>query len=195
MAKGNGKPDLDLEHELPEGDGRDDVQPEAGAPENQSRVADAGPQDELRKARAERDALYDRLARLQADFENQRKRIAKEQADYKDYAVADAITALLPIVDSFDRAIKTGGGSADDFRSGVELINRQFHDALGKLGVQPIEAQGALFDPHLHQAVQMVETDEVPDHHVLEELQRGYKLKDRLLRPAMVRVASNPRSK
>jgi molecular chaperone GrpE len=195
MAKGNGKPDLDLEHELPEGDGRDDVQPGGGAPENQSRVVEAGPQDELRKARAERDALYDRLARLQADFENQRKRIAKEQADYKDYAVADAITALLPIVDSFDRAIKTGSGSADDFRSGVELINRQFHDALGKLGVQPIEAQGALFDPHLHQAVQMVETDEVPDHHVLEELQRGYKLKDRLLRPAMVRVASNPKSK
>ena len=195
MAKGNGKPDLDLEHELPEGDGRDLVQPDAGAPENQSRVAEGGVQDELRKARAERDALYDRLARLQADFENQRKRIAKEQADYKDYAIADAITALLPIVDSFDRAIKTGGGSGSDFRSGLELINRQFHDALGKLGVQPIEAQGTLFDPHLHQAVQMVETDEVPDHHVLEELQRGYKLKDRLLRPAMVRVASNPKSK
>jgi molecular chaperone GrpE len=102
---------------------------------------------------------------------------------------------LLPIIDSFDRAIKTTGGSPDDLRSGVELINRQLHDALSKLGVQPIDAQGAAFDPHLHQAVQMVETDEVPDHHVLEELQRGYKLKDRLLRPAMVRVASNPKGK
>ena len=192
MAKGNGKPDLDLEHELPEGDGRD-VLPEAGAPENQSNVD--GSQEELRKLRAERDALYDRLARLQADFENQRKRAAKEQAEYKDYAIADAIKSLLPIIDSFDRAIKTTGGSSDDLRSGVELINRQLHDALSKLGVQPIEAQGAPFDPHLHQAVQLVETTDVPDHQVIEELQRGYKLKDRLLRPAMVRVASNPRSK
>lgn len=194
MAKGNGKPDLDLEHELPEGDGQD-VLPDAGAPENQSRVAEAGPQEELRKLRSERDALYDRLARLQADFENQRKRIAREQAEYKDYAIADAIKALLPIVDSFDRAIKTGGGANDDFRSGVELINRQLHDVLAKLGVQPIEAEGTTFDPHLHQAVQMVETTEIPDHQVIEELQRGYKLKDRLLRPAMVRVASNSRSK
>ncbi len=195
MAKGNGKPNLDLDHELPEGDGRD-VLPEAGAPENQAdAAAGAASGEELRKLRAERDALYDRLARLQADFENQRKRSAREQADYKEYAVADAIRALLPIIDSFDRAIKTTGGSPEDLRSGMELINRQLHDALSKLGVQPIEAQGTQFDPHLHQAVQMVETEAVPDHQVIEELQRGYRLKDRLLRPAMVRVASNPNSK
>lgn len=196
MAKGNGKPDLDLEHELPAGDGSEgDVAPDAGAPENQSAVAEAGPPDEVRKLKAERDVLYDRLARQQADFENQRKRIAKEQAEYKDYALADAIRQLLPIVDSFDQAIKHEGGEDKDFRSGVELINRQLHDALAKLGALPIPAVGEPFDPYLHQAVQLVDTDEIADNHVLEELQRGYKLKDRLLRPAMVRVARNPKSK
>ena len=190
MAKGNGKPDLDLEHELPPGEDDDNGQ-EAGTPAAQPPGAEGGPQNELRKLKTERDMLYDRLARLQADFENQRKRLAKEQSDYKDYALAEAIKELLPIVDSFDRAIKHEGGEDKDFRSGVELINRQFHDALAKLGVKPIPAQGEPFDPHLHQAVQMVDTDEVPDNHVIDELQRGYKLKDRLLRPAMVRVARN----
>ena len=194
MAKGNGKPDLDLEHELPPAED-DDTSPEASVPQAQAPAGEGGPQDELRKLKAERDMLYDRLARLQADFENQRKRLAKEQADYKEYALADAIKELLPIVDSFDRAIKHEGGEDKDFRSGVELINRQLHDALAKLGVRPIPAQGEPFDPHVHQAVQIVDTDEVADNHVLDELQRGYRLKDRLLRPAMVRVARHPKSK
>jgi len=193
MAKGNGKPDLDLEHELPPAE-NDGAQEESGVPPP-SPAAAGGDGDELPKLKAERDMLYDRLARQQADFENQRKRMAKEQADYREYALADAIKELLPIVDSFDRAIKHEGGEDRDFRSGVELINRQLHDALAKLGVKPVAAQGEPFDPHLHQAVQMVDTDEVEDNHVLDELQRGYKLKDRLLRPAMVRVARNPRSK
>lgn len=194
MAKGNGKPDLDLEHELPpaENDGSESQQ---GSPAQSQASTEAAPPDELRTLKAERDLLYDRLARMQADFENQRKRMAKEQADHREYALADAIKELLPIVDSFDRAIRHEGGEDKDFRSGVELINRQLHDALSKLGVRPIPAQGEVFDPHLHQAVQMVDTDEVEDNHVLDELQRGYKLKDRLLRPAMVRVARNPRAK
>lgn len=193
MAKGNGKPDLDLEHELPPGedDGSDRQQESAPA----AQPPETGESEELRKLKAERDLLYDRLARQQADLENQRKRMAKEQADFREYALADAIKELLPIVDSFDRAIKHEGSEDKDFRSGVELINRQLHDALSKLGVRPIPAQGEPFDPHLHQAVQMVDTDEVEDNLVLDELQRGYKLKDRLLRPAMVRVARNPRSK
>ncbi len=195
MAKGNGKPDLDLEHELPpaEDDGNNGQQ--GSTAQAAPGVAEPAPQDELRKLKSELDVLYDRLARQQADFENQRKRLAKEQADYREYALADTIKELLPIVDSFDRAIKHEGGEDKDFRSGVELINRQLHDVLAKLGVRPIPAQGEPFDPHLHQAVQMVDTDEVADNHVLEELQRGYKLKDRLLRPAMVRVARNPKSK
>ena len=187
MAKGNGKTDiqnLDAEHELPaaEEDGFEEKTAE--------RPAAAGAEDEIKTLRQERDVLYDRLARLQAEFDNARKRAAREQSEFREYAVADAIKALLPIVDSFDRALEAHAGE-ENFR-GIELINRQFHDALAKLGVRPIPAAGEPFDPHLHQAVEMVDTSDAPDHTVLEELQRGYKLKDRLLRPAMVRVARNP---
>jgi len=105
----------------------------------------------------------------------------------------DALQSLLPILDSLDRALKTDAVSLQDFRSGIELIDKQFHDALARLSVEPIPAAGEVFDPNLHQAVQMVETDEVEDHHVIDELQRGYRIKDRLLRPAMVRVADNPK--
>ena len=143
--------------------------------------------------RAERASYLDLAARLQADFDNYRKRNAKEQQDYRDYALADALRSLLPILDSLDRALKTNAASLEDFHAGIELIDKQFHDALAKLGVQPIEAEGAVFDPNLHQAVQMVDTDEAEDNHVLDEMQRGYKLKERLLRPAMVRVARNPK--
>ena len=107
--------------------------------------------------------------------------------------MAEAIKSLLPILDSLDRALKTSAASVEDFRSGIELIDKQFHDALARLGVEPIPAEGETFDPNLHQAVQMVDTDEVEDNHVIDELQRGYKMKDRLLRPAMVRVARNPK--
>jgi molecular chaperone GrpE len=103
------------------------------------------------------------------------------------------LKTLLPILDSLDRALKTSAASLEDFHQGIELIDKQFHDALSKLGVEPVPAEGEAFDPNLHQAVQMVDTDEVEDNHVIDELQRGYKLKDRLLRPAMVRVARNPK--
>lgn len=179
MTDGNGTTnpeDLDMEHELP-----------AAEPgEVQVSTLEA----ELRKVKAERDALLDRMARLQAEFDNARKRAAKEQQDYRDFALAEAIKTLLPILDSFDRALKSQA-SGDDFRSGMELIDRQLHDALAKLGVGEIEAQGKPFDPNLHQAVQMVESDEADDNQVIDELQRGYSLKGRLLRPAMVRVARN----
>jgi molecular chaperone GrpE len=168
---------LDLEHELPSAETE-----EASAVES-----------ELEALRAEKANYLDRLARLQAEFDNFRKRNTRDQQDFRDYALAEALKLLLPILDSLDRALKTGGVSLQDFRSGIELIDKQFHDALGKLGVEPIPAEGEVFDPNLHQAVQMVETNEVEDHRVIDELQRGYRLKDRLLRPAMVRVASNPR--
>ncbi len=186
MAGTNGKADLDpqtldAEHELP------------AAEEEGSKAAVSEQQEELERARQERDAMLDRLARLQAEFDNYRKRLAREQQEFRDYALADAIKQLLPVVDSFDRALATEARDSDEFHSGIELINRQLHDALAKLGVQPIAAKGEPFDPNLHQAVQMVETDEAEDHHMFDELQRGYKLKDRLLRPAMVRVATNPK--
>ncbi len=177
---------LELDHELPPGEDGD--APQGAAVQT---TGSAVPESELEKVKAERAAYLDRAARIQAEFENFRKRQAREQQEFREYAVADAIKSLLPILDSLDRALKTKAVSLEDFRSGIELIDKQFHDALAKLGVEPLEAEGQPFDPNVHQAVQMVETDEVEDNHVIDELQRGYKLKDRLLRPAMVRVARN----
>ncbi|MGO9405561.1 MAG: nucleotide exchange factor GrpE [Terriglobales bacterium] len=193
MAKGNGKTDgkiglshEELEHELPAGEGEDE-----GAPGSTvAGAAEVSAISETEKLKAERDALLDRLARLQAEFDNARKRSVREQQEFREFAAADVIKNFLPILDSFERALKAGGDSSD-FRSGIELIYRQFQDALQKMGVQPIVAMGQAFDPRVHEAVEMVDTTEVADHHVFDELQRGYKYKDRLLRPAMVRVARN----
>jgi molecular chaperone GrpE len=160
-------------------------------PGDDGKAGSTEPESELEKARQQCAAYLDRAARIQAEFDNYRKRAAREQQDYRDYALADALKTLLPILDSLDRALKTNAASLEEYRSGIELIDKQFHDALAKLGVQPVTAQGESFDPNLHQAVQMVDTDEAADNHVIDELQRGYKLKDRLLRPAMVRVARN----
>ncbi|MGE5726174.1 MAG: nucleotide exchange factor GrpE [Acidobacteriota bacterium] len=191
MARGNGKSemepqDLDLEHELPPAEETASEQAATPAAEDAAAL-----RAELEKLQAERNLLLDRMARLQAEFDNARKRAAREQQEYKDYALADALKNLLPIVDSFDRALQTKVQKPEDFRAGVELIRKQFQDALEKLGLRPIPAEGEPFDPRLHEAIEMVDSNEVKDHHVLDELQRGYKLKDRLLRPSMVRVARN----
>ena len=179
---------LDLEHELPPADG-DDRPPESSAGAVDAEIA--GPGAELQKLKAERDSLLDRLARAQAEFENARRRASKEQQEFREYAAADAIKPLLPVLDSFERALQVKS-EPGDFRSGVELIYKQLQDALAKMGVQSIAAKGEQFDPHVHEAIEMIETRDAADHEVIEELQRGYKLKDRLLRPAMVKVASNP---
>ena len=194
MAKTNGKSqvdpqELDLEHELPASDKADEQGQSAGA-ESSAPAADTS---ELQKLRSERDTLLDRLARSQAEFENARKRAAKEQQEFRDFATADAIKALLPAIDSFERALNAPTSQPSEFRNGVELIYKQLQDALAKLGVRPVPAKGQRFDPHVHEAIEMVETSDVPDHQVIDELQKGYKLKDRLLRPAMVRVAQNPK--
>ncbi len=193
MKKANGKSEtemagLDLEHELPPADG-DETSSEVAAG-GVAAAASAGGA-ELEKLKAERDSLLDRLARAQAEFENARRRASKEQQDFRDYAAADAIKPLLPVLDSFDRALQVKSEPAD-FRSGVELIYKQLQDALAKVGVKAIPAKGEPFDPHVHEAIEMVETTDAADHEVIEELQRGYKIKDRLLRPAMVKVAKNP---
>ncbi len=195
MNKGNGKTDTrflekeGVEHELPSGDGAE----EPGSAGDLAAQADGGavlPESE--KLKAERDALIDRLARLQAEFDNARKRAVREQQEFREFAAAEVIKNLLPTLDSFERALKAGG-NASEFRNGIELIYRQFQDALQKIGVQPIAALGQPFDPRVHEAIEMVDTTEVPDHQVVDELQRGYKYKERLLRPAMVRVARNAR--
>lgn len=201
MSKTNGKADVrveekrqraDLEHELPVADPGDGFEETSGAGGEQEIAASATGtpgETEIKKLREERDVLFDRLARLQAEFDNYRKRAAKENSDFREYAVADAARSLLPVIDNLALAIKNASAHPEDFRKGVELIYKQLQSALEKMNVQRIPAQGEPFDPRLHEAIEMVESDEVPDHHVLEELQPGYRMKDRLLRPAMVRVA------
>ena len=195
MVRRNGKSEvdaaeLDAEHELPAAaDPREDASVASAPPQ----AAREGRDSEFDKIKAERDTLIDRLARLQAEFENARKRGVREQQEFREYALADAMKAILPSLDSFERALQTSAADKSELRGGVELIYRQLQDALAKLGLRPIPAKGEPFDPHLHEAVEMVDTSEAEDHHVLDELQRGYKLKDRLLRPSMVRVARNSR--
>src|SRR5881394_532592 len=156
VNKGNGKseadgrgPALDVDHELPAG--------EAGAPE-----AASGPavvESELQKVLAERDSLYDRLARQQAEFDNYRKRATREQQDFRQYAVSDALKQFLPVLDSFDRALAVAAeGNDEKLRSGVELVRKQMLDTLARLGVTPIEAEGAVFDPQVHEAIEIVDT-------------------------------------
>ena len=180
---------LDLERELPAGND-EDGSASTGSAGNPSAVVE-GLGTELQRLRAERDSLLDRLARAQAEFENARRRASKEQQEFRDYAAVDVIKPLLPVLDSFERALRAKSDAAD-FRGGIELIYKQLQDALAKLGVRPVAAVGEPFDPHHHEAIEMVETTDAADHEVLEELQRGYKFKDRLLRPAMVKVANNP---
>ena len=189
MARSNGKTEvetqLDGEHELPPADRMEDP---SAATAGASTSAEGG---ELQKLKAERDSLLDRLARMQADFENARKRAVRDQQEFREFAMADGIKALLPVLDSFERALQAGVKEKSELRNGVELIYKQLQDALGKLGLQAIPAKGEAFDPRWHEAIEMVDTADVPDHQVIDELQHGYKLKDRLLRPAMVRVARN----
>jgi len=193
MSRTNGKSEvepqeLDATRELP---ASENAEEDPATIDTASRVSTES--SELQKVKGERDMLIDRLARLQAEFENARKRTAREQQDFREYAVTDAIKALLPTLDSFERALQTGAAEKSEFRSGIELIYKQLQDALQKLGLRAIPAKGEPFNPHLHEAIEMVETANVPDHQILEELQRGYKLKDRLLRPSMVKVARNPK--
>lgn len=147
---------------------------------------------ELDTLKAERDQLLDRLARLQAEFENARKRAERERQDFRDYATGNVVEQFLPVLDNFELAFKSTG-SAEQLRQGVELIVKQMEEILRQLQVNPIPSVGEAFDPRIHEALGSVERDDLPDQHVAEEIRRGYKLRERLLRPAMVRVVHNPK--
>jgi molecular chaperone GrpE len=156
-----------------------------------------GPEDaaetvDVEALKTERDALQDRLLRTAAEFDNYRKRIDRERREQADSAAASLLTEVLPVVDNLERALQAPAGpESASYRAGVELIHRQLIDLLRKRGVTPIEALGADFDPRIHQAVSQETSDAHRDGEVMEELQRGYMLGDRLLRPAMVKVAKS----
>jgi molecular chaperone GrpE len=147
------------------------------------------------KLQAERKELYERLLRKQAELENLRKRTQREKEEFRQHAAEELVRALLPTLDSFERALKHRDASApESLYQGMELIYRELRDILGRAGLTPIETAGKLFDPHLHQAVETVADPERNDQEIIEELQRGYKLKHRLIRPAIVKVAVRPRA-
>ena len=144
--------------------------------------------DPLEEVRRERDGLQDRLLRTAAEFDNYRKRMDRERRDLAEYTAGEVIGELLPIIDNLERALQAAAED-DPLRKGVELIHRQMLDLLRKRGVKPIESLGLDFDPNFHQAVIHEVSADHREGEVMEELQRGYVVGERLLRPAMVKVA------
>ncbi len=142
--------------------------------------------------REENQKLRDQYLRSRADFENFRKRVEREKSEYFRYALADTLREILPALDNFERALGTDTATQEDFRKGVEMIYKQLSDALGRAGLKAIDPAGEPFDPALHEAIARYETADAEPHTVFDVLQKGYLLHDRLLRPAMVRVAVAP---
>jgi molecular chaperone GrpE len=168
-------------------EGRDGTQTNSGE-------ATAQLQSEVDRLKGERDQSVERLARLQAEFENARKREARERTDFREFAVSGAVEQFLPVLDNFQLALGSAG-SVDQLRAGIELIVKQMEEVLRSLNVVPVETVGTKFDPRVHEALESVDRSDLPDHQVLEEVRRGYRIRDRLLRPALVRIVNNPQQK
>ena len=159
-------------------------------PEASPEVGEPVARAEYNLLKAERDQLLDRLARVQAEFDNARKRAEREKVEFRDIATGNVVDQFLPVMDNFQLALNATG-NAEQLRSGVALIVKQMEEVLQKMQVSAIPSVGEPFDPRVHEALGSVERDDIPDQHVAEEIRRGYRLRDRLLRPALVRVAHN----
>jgi molecular chaperone GrpE len=168
----------------------DDARAE-GRAETGTTAADPTP-EQIETLRRERNEYYDLLLRKTAEFDNYRRRVERERTEASDRAVADLLRSLLPVLDDLERALRAAASTegVDAYREGVELIRKQLVDLLRKRGVTALEVVGHDFDPHLHQAVTREVSTTHRDGEVIEDLQKGYLLGERLLRPAMVRVAA-----
>ena len=176
----NGLATEDLSSERPS----EPVEPESAVRDLPDSSAE---RDRLSKEKSE---LQELLQRRQAEFENYRRRVERERTEIFEYAAMDTVKALLPVLDDFERALKVE--SADkEYARGMELIYQRLYETLKKLGLEPITEDVPIFNPHIHHAVEMVDTKDHPDQTILDEYQRGYYFKGRLLRPAMVKVAVN----
>jgi molecular chaperone GrpE len=185
--------DYDFTTEQLFGSGEAETDEAAGGPDTAELIATRA---ELRRVEAENAELKDRLARRQADFENYRKRVERERSETYNRVVADVAAKLLPVLDNLKRALETEASveasESDEFRhflSGVDLIYKQLNGVLDALGVKPIAAVGEPFDPHVHEAVTAEVTDEYEPDTVMQEIVAGYRLGDKLIRPALVKVA------
>jgi molecular chaperone GrpE len=165
---------------------------EAAAGEAPTAAAEPVSRDEFERLKAERDQLLERLARVQAEFENARKRAEREKLEFRDAASGSIVERFLPVLDNLQLALKSSG-TVEQVRSGVDLIVKQMQEVLRQMQVVQVSAEGEAFDPRLHEALGTVDREDLPDQHVAEEVRRGYKLRERLLRPALVRVARNPK--
>lgn len=161
-------------------------------------ASDSDPASQVASFTAERDRLaaekadmHDLLLRHQAEFNNFRRRTERDRSDFVQYAGMEFVREVLPVLDDFERALQADAASRD-YAKGIELIYQRMYDALKKMGLEPIETGGKLFDPHLHQAVEKVQTKDAEDHAILAEFQRGYHFKGKMLRPSMVKVAVRP---
>lgn len=148
-------------------------------------------QDEINKYKAQAEEYLQLAQRVQADFDNYRRRTVQEREDMVKYGSMRLAANLLPILDNFERAMSAAGNDAGQLKEGIELIHRQLLDVLNKEGVTPMEAVGKEFDPNFHEAVMQAPSQEHPDNIIMEEFQKGYMLADRVIRPAMVKVAKS----
>jgi molecular chaperone GrpE len=152
--------------------------------------------EDLKAKAAKADEHWDRLLRVAADLENYKKRAAREKQDAVKFANEALLTRLVPVIDNFDAALAAAGnaanGNAESFKTGVNMILTQLHTVLTEAGLEEIDAAGKAFDPNLHEAVSQHESADVPEGHVVQQLRKGYKFRERLLRPASVVVAKKP---
>ena len=177
------------------GSGEGETEEVAGGPDTAELIATRA---ELKRVEAENAELKDRLARRQADFENYRKRVERERTETYNRVNADVATKLLPVLDNLKRALEAESSvessESDEFRhflSGVDLIYKQLNGVLDAMGVKPVPAVGEQFDPHIHEAVVTEATDDYEPDTVMQEIVAGYRLGDKLIRPALVKVAKS----
>ncbi len=179
---------IDSSDETGSGDQPDDAAGGNAASSSTAEAALDAVSAERDRLLVERADLQDRLLRRQAEFDNFRRRAEREKADLLEYANTQSVRALLPVIDDFERALKMES-SDKEYARGMDLIYQRLSESLKKLGLEPIASLGRPFDPNLHHAVDRAETDEVEDQTILEEYQRGYNFRGKMLRPAMVKVA------
>jgi molecular chaperone GrpE len=177
-------PDIETASEAAEPPARESLSPE----EQLQKL-----EEDRKRLEEEKKSLFEQLLRRQADFENFRKRLEREKQEFRQMVQGNLVTEILPVLDAFERALAVEANGADeDYRKGVELIYKQLTDILAAAGLEPVKTVGQVFDPMIHHAVDKLETTDYPDHAVVAELQRGYTFRQRLLRPALVRVAVHP---
>ncbi len=195
--KPDGASESEAPHPVPEPTAQepDPPEPPSAAPDSKEEETEPARRgrkrlaEELEEARAEAARLKDRLLRTAAELENQRKRLDRERSEYIQFGLSDVLKEMLTVVDNFERAMAAGDEAGpESFRAGIGLIHKQMLDLLRKRGVTPVEVASDLFDPAFQQAIVTEESAETDEPRVAEELQRGYRLHDRLLRPALVKV-------